>query len=227
MHKRRAILVLVLLGICTITTIAEAKSGTANVTWYFKDTNVSGFSHPSGHIFDKFMNSTEVPTGTADYTVTLGPGERAWWYANEAAECDLTIPCGEWTFHFWAETNSNDSERIYPRVVKVYENGSIDYITSKRRYQGIKSAEGIKEINYNVSGSQTSFKQGDRIAVEILFSADEGEWLKIFYNSTTYKSKLISPQDHYPIPEFPTLALPLAIVLGIVFFLFRRKREKK
>ena len=29
------------------------------------------------------------------------------------------------------------------------------------------------------------------------------------------------------IPEFPTLALPLAIVLGIVFFLFRGKREKK
>lgn len=143
MYKRWVILVLVLLGICTIATVAEAQPGT-RVIGYLKDANVSGFDYPKGHVSDKFMNRTEVPTGTTYYTVTLGPGERAWWYANEDAGGDLTIPDGDWTFHFWAETNSEDSERIYPRVVKVYENGKRDYITSTSARKGIKSAEGVK-----------------------------------------------------------------------------------
>jgi len=224
MHKRWAILVLVLLGICTITTIAEA--GT-EVTWYFKDTNVSGFSHPSGHIFDKFMNRTEVPTGTANYTVTLGPGERAWWYANEAAECDLTFHTGEWKATYWANTNSNNAHRIYVRLYVVKEDGTPNLISEK--WNTLKYHDSPKKKERPLpTNSSTHVNKGERIALEIQWSpsADSGDTLTIYYNSTSYKSKLISPPDHHPIPEFPTLALPLAIVLGIVFFLFRGKREK-
>jgi hypothetical protein len=31
------------------------------VTWYWKDVNVSGFSYPSEHQFDKFMNILHAP----------------------------------------------------------------------------------------------------------------------------------------------------------------------
>lgn len=223
MHKRWVILVLVMLGICMIASIAEAEHG-KGVTWYFKDVDYPD----NGHVYDKFMNRTEEPTGATDYTVTLGPGKSAWWYANEAAECDLTFHTGAWKATYWAQTNSNNPHRIYVRLYVVKEDGTPNLISKK--WNTLKSCETpTKKERPLPTDSPTSVNRGERIALEIQWSssADPGDTLTIYYNSTSYKSRLASTSNNYPIPEFPTLALPLAIVLGIVFFLFRGKREKK
>jgi len=225
MHKRWAILVLVLLGICTITTIAEA--GT-EVTWYFKDTNVSGFSYPSGHIFDKFMNRTETPTGTADYTVTLGPGESAWWYANEAAECDLTFLNGVWRAEYWVNaTNSTDKDKwVYTRLHIIASNGSD--IFEKYGTERINNPGEIEKIEEQPCKESITIPKGGRVALEIYWVSTANGSLIVYYNSASHDSKLVSPPDNYPIPEFPTLALPLAIVLGIMSLLFKaRKRNNR
>lgn len=207
---RRLIGVLVL-GMVVLASV-QVVGAQGEVIWYWKDVDVSGFDYPAGHVFDKFMNTTELPQTATSNTITLEADERAWWYAHEAAQCDLTFPSGDWTFYFWAETNSGDSERIYPRVVKLYENGSSGgYITSASAYKSIKSADGIKEITYSVEGSLMSFQQGDRVAVEILASSgfEAGEWLKIYYNSTSHNSTLTSPSSSpaWPVPELSTLLL--------------------
>jgi len=171
------------------------------VTWYWKDRVASGFSFPV-HKSDELMDKI-APQGGTDSSVTLSPGERGWWYADKAVEESLTFPVGDWTMTFWAETNSPNDERMYSRVVKVFENGTVEYMTSTSVYENIESSDGIKEITETVTAAgATNLQQGDRIAIEILLSsgAEVGEWLKVYYSSTSHNSRLISPPSspHYP-----------------------------
>ena len=198
------------------------------ITWNWHDTNASGFSYPSGHHTDKIMDNIQ---GTTQYSITLNSGERAWWYTNDTAEGDISFPSGDWTFHFWAETNSSDSDRIYPRVIRLSANNTFKPATSTSAYKTIKEVNGIKEIQYSITNNDTvSFLAGDRLAVEVLFSADDGDTLTIYFNSTTYPSSLTSPSNSptYPTPEIPTIVLlsaGLATLGGYVWIRRLRRSE--
>jgi hypothetical protein len=215
MHTTRRWPVILIAGLLVLTLVQMAGAA-GEVTWYWKNDIFT--DPPTTHTSDMIMDMYS-PTGATDDIVTLGPGERAWWYAENAAQCDLTFPEGNWVFHFWIATNSADSERVYPRVVRVHNSNS-EYVTSSSSYNLIKSDEGVKEITYGVSGDLTNFQQEDRVAVELLFSAsaEAGEWLKIYYNYSAHNSTLTSPPSSpaYPVPESSVLILFLTGLIALV-----------
>ena len=225
MDTNRRLPVILIAGLLVLTMVQMAGAA-GEVTWYWKNDIFT--DPPTTHTSDKIMGPYS-PTGATDDIVTLCPGERAWWYAGNAAQCDLTFPEGNWVFHFWIETNSADLERVYPRVVRVHNSNS-EYVTSSSSYKGIKSDEGVKEITYAVSGDLTNFQQEDRVAVELLFSAsaEAGEWLKIHYNSSAHNSALTSPPSSpaYPVPESSVLILFLTGLIALVGYVALNKQRK-
>jgi len=220
---RRWMIVLVL---TLVSATAQMVSADGEVTWYWKNVNVSGFSYPttSTHTSDKFMNTSEAPQGDTSYTVTLGAGERAWWYTKYPAEYDVPFPQGKWTTTFWVNaTNLTDNEKtITVKVHGIYANGSDCWV----RYTSPKTsnAGSIEKIETKPSSNWPSYTvpEGGRIAAEVLWYSNANGSLIIYYGSTTYNSSLTSPPDSpvYPVPELPTLTLfsvGLLIIAGCAY----------
>ena len=207
---RRWMIVLVLI---LVSATAQMVSADGEVTWYWKNVNVSGFSYPTAptHTSDKFMNTSEAPQGDTSYTVTLGAGERAWWYTKYPAECDVPFPQGKWITTFWVNaTNLTDNEKqITVRVHGIYTNGSDCWV--RYTHPKTSNAGSIEKIETKPSSNWPSYTvpEGGRIAVEVLWYSSANGSLIIYYDSTTYSSSLTSPPDSpvYPVPELPTLAL--------------------
>ena len=195
------------------------------VIWYWK--NEIFTDPPMTHTTDKIMDQYN-PTGTTHNIITLGPDEEGWWYAENAAQCDLSFPPGDWIITCWIETNSPDDEKA---TVYIY---NITIAGEKRQIDGsrgkyLDSADGIYELSKTfTTDSVTSLYEGDRIAVRVTFSsaAEPGEWLKIYYNSASHDSSLISPSNSpvYPVPELSTLILFSTGLLALAGYVLLTKR---
>jgi hypothetical protein len=211
--------------------VAPVVSAGDKVTWYWKDTNASGFTYPGGHQFDKFMNTTEAPESDTDNTVTLGKGESVWWYAHEAAECDLQFHTGEWSAIYWVKTNSDGGHRINVRLYVVKADGSANLINEKWKMISFHDSPKKKTCSIPTNGP-LDLNQGDRLAVEIQWSsnADADDTLTVYYNSTSYDSRLVSPPKSppYPVPEPSILTL---ISVGLILFIcisgFKRLNDRE
>ena len=201
------------------------------VTWYWKDVNASGFSYPSGHVFDKFMNTTEAPQTSTSNTVTLDKGERAWWYAHEAAQCNLTFPAGGWGVTFWINaTNSTDNGRKV--TIRLQGINSTGYqISGTTGYKGglytISNATNIEKIEKTLSCDPVDMLEGDRIALEVLWYSMANGSLIVFYNSTSHNSSLISPSNSpvYPVPELSTLILFSTGLIALAGYVLLTKKR--
>ena len=224
---RRLIGILVLVMVVLV--MVQVVGAAGEVTWYWKDTNAA-FSHPTAanYKFHKLMDKTE-PTGTTDYTVTLGPSESAWWYTDEAAECDLTFPAGKWAVRYWAEASGDDGKHpVYARLYVVHTDGSATKIIEK--YSWLAPEDGLVEKTRTLSPSSIDVNTGERLAIQIEWyhTADLGDTLTIHYNHNDYKSRLISPSSSpvCPVPELSTLVLlsiGLITLAGYVLLTRRRK----
>ena len=91
----------------------QQETVTSSAFWYLRRTAASGFDFPAGHTSDKNMTG-DAPTHTNAESVTLYAGNESWWYADRAAECELTFPSGDWEVTFWAglNTGSQDTGKI-------------------------------------------------------------------------------------------------------------------
>ena len=215
---RRWMIVLVLI---LVSATAQMVSADGEVTWYWKNET---FSTPlPGHTSDKIMDQYN-PIGTTDDIVTLGPNGEGWWYAENAAQCDLSFPSGNWNLVCWIETNSSDKKQVSVYIYNITTMGEKKQIDG-RKAKYLNSTDGIYKLSKTfTTDSVTSLHKGDRIAIRVTFSsaAEAGDWLKIYYNSTTYSSSLTSPPNSppWPVPELPTLALfsvGLLIIAGCAY----------
>jgi hypothetical protein len=80
-RQRLLVLLAVILVLSIVVPLAMAEG---EVTWYWKDTDASGFSFPGGHESDKLMDKI-APDSDIDNTIALDPGERAWWTMTVAS----------------------------------------------------------------------------------------------------------------------------------------------
>ena len=229
-HNRWMMIILVLM---LVSATVQMVSAAGEVTWYWKDADVSGFTLPSsGHQSDKFMNTSEAPQGDTSYTVTLGKGERAWWYVNYPAECNLTFPDGNWKVIFWVNaTNSTDNEATI--TIRLQGINSTGYqISGTTGYKGgtytIKNATNIEKIEKTLSADSINMSEGDRIAVEVLWFGSANGTLLVYYNSTTCNSTLTSPPNSpvWPVPELPTIILFSAGLLILAGYAYMDRRNK-
>jgi hypothetical protein len=224
MMKLYKVVVIVVLTIMLFVSVVGA---TGEVTWYWKSETFA--NPPATHASDKTMDQYS-PTGTTDNIVTLDPDEEAWWYVENAAQCDLSFPLGNWIITCWIETNSPDNERVTIYVYNITNAGEEKQIDGSR-YKGLSSAEGVYKLSKTfTTDSAINIYEGDRIAVRVTFSsaAEAGEWLKIHYNSISYDSSLTSPPNSpvCPVPELSTLILLSIGLITLTGYVLLTRRQK-
>ena len=176
-------------------------------TWYFTGDDASAPTY-SGADYNKIM--TKWVEG-GDDKITLAPGERVWFYADELAACDVTFPAGSWDVSYWVKTlNAYDgSKRLYTRLHNVTSDGGHTEI--KGTWGGISYNADIQEYSKSLIPDEPfTVKKDGGFAIEILWqSGDQGN-LEIHCNpSGEHASKATSPSSDpgYPVPELPTVIL--------------------
>ena len=134
-------------------------------TWYFTDDDASAPTW-SGADYNKIM--TKGVEG-GDVTITLAPGKRVWFYADELAACDVTFPAGSWDVSYWVKTlNAYDgSKRLYTRLHNVTSDGGHTEI--KGTWGGISYNADIQEYSKSLIPDEPfTVKKDGRFAIEIL-----------------------------------------------------------
>jgi hypothetical protein len=174
-------------------------------TWYLTPTSYTGTPADDGtdHHANKIMSKTQ----TSDDHVAFTSTETMWWYADNAAECDLTFGAGSWSLHLYHDTMDDESgevgETITADIYKVKADGTATRIATGSN----TTVSGQTETIFTCSplGNQ-DFITGDRLAVRISWSSTDTLWI---YYSSAKPSTLKSPSSDpgYPIPEPSTLVL--------------------
>ena len=217
---------MIVIVLILVSATVQMVSATGEVTWHLKNETFS--TPPTTHASDKIMDQYN-PTGSTHNIITLGPDGEGWWYAESAAQCDLSFPLGDWIVTCWIETNSSDDEYIGVYIYNITNTG--DPLLIKYGGKNLDSSDGIYKLSKTFEAvPATNIYEGDRIAVRVTFSgtADAGEWLKIYYNSTTYNSTLTSPPNSpaWPVPELPTLIFVSAGLLILAGYAYVGRRSK-
>lgn len=180
-------------------------------TWYFTNDSATGPTW-SGATCNR--NMTKGVEGEDD-KITLAPGERVWFYADQLAEYNVSFSAGVWNVSYWVKaTNSADSnKRITTRLQGIAANGTkISGSTGyARKYYNINSAQNLEEVTVSLNAT-TGFTipEGGRFAVEVLWQSDANGSIEIYCNpSLKHSSYVTSPTSDpgYPIPEVRTVIL--------------------
>ena len=218
------ILVLAMVVLAMVQVVGAAPD---SQTWCFTNTEASAPIYTDAN-YNKIM--TKGVEG-GDDTITLAPGERVWFYADELAECDVGFPAGKWSVSYWVKA-LNESEAgkgtIYTRLCYVDSGGSYDRVQS--RTAAITNPENIEEINEEFVPDAFTVPEGGRLAIEVYWGSSPLGNLEIHCNpSGEHASKATSPSSDpgYPVPELSTLilfSLGLLVLAGYVGL--RRKRNK-
>ncbi len=221
---RRLVMILVLV---TVLSGVQVVGAAGEQTWYFTDENaLEPHSIASGITYHK--NMTKGVEGV-DVTITLAPGERVWFYADELAQCDVTFPAGKWNVSYWIKTlnTTESSTRLTTRLQNVTSGGG--YTTIKEGYNTISySADLIENVESLDAGSFT-VPEGGRFAIEILWSSGAAGNLEIHCNPPDkHASNVTSPSSDpgYPVPELSTIILFSTGLLALIGYVLLTKRRK-
>ena len=196
-------------------------------TWYFTGDDASAPTY-SGADYNKIM--TKGVEG-GDDKITLAPGKRVWFYADQVAVCDVTFPAGSWDTVCWVKAlNSKDlGKRVYIRLQGIDSegnkiSGSHGYA---ERWSTIKTPGGLEEISKALNPESFTIPEGGRFAVEVLWSGEVGE-LEIHFNpSGDPVSKTTSPSSDpgYPVPELPTIILLSTGLIALAGYVLLTKKR--
>ena len=230
MNGRAMLWVTLAAAMLILIVVAPVVSAGDKVTWYWKDTNASGFTYPGGHQFDKFMNKSAEPTGDEDVFISIDPNGEVWWYADQPAQCDLEFPPGDWRVHYSVEAEEDPGKKTMTVGVYILRNdGTTDKLGTRTRPIG--KSDGLRRWSSTIKTSKTtSLSVGDRMAVRFRWVNGAKEALTIHYDSESYPSKLVSPpySPPYPVPEPSILTL---ISIGLILFVcisgFKRLNDRK
>jgi len=232
----RSLMILVAIMLIFYAVVPAVSAGSQ--TWYFTTENASAPIY-SGADYNKIMKKGVEGGNTV---ITLEPGQRVWFFADELAACNVTFPAGKWNVAYWVKA-LNESEagegRVYTRIGYIDAEGNEKLVSSSSASEAITNPQDLEEIveDWFKSNNVESFTvpEGGRLAVEVYWGSKPLGNLEIYCNpSYKHASNMTSPLSDpgyptsptiEPIPEFTTIAIPIAIVLGLMF-LFRRRKQK-
>ena len=230
MYKPLMILVAAMLILGVVAPAVSA--GSQN--WYFTSDDASAPIYTGTPSVDYHRIMTKGVEGD-DIVITLEPGQRVWFYADELAAGDVTFLAGKWDVAYWVKA-LNESEAgngsVYTGVCYVNADGKYKRII-KRGSESITDPQNIEEIKEELDAKSFTVSEGGRLAVEVYWGSNPNGNLEICCNpSDKHASNMTSPSSdpgypasEIPIPEFTTIATPIAVVLGLIFLYHRRKQK--
>ena len=198
--------------------------------WYFTNGSVTG---PTGSGANYTMAMTKGVEG-GDCTITLAPGERVRFCADQLADGNVSFPKGDWSVSYWLkqlhEYDSYKRLQIYLQVV--YPNES--YSTIDTNYVQLGQTQILRELSFSMSDAGPfTVPEGGRFALEIEWVNNSATRtsgnLELYCNLPDRRaSQVASPSSDpgYPIPELSTLVLLGVGLLMIVGYVALRKRKE-
>jgi len=210
-------------------------------TWYFTEAENTTVGAPYAndgwcHHKDLVMNKTKPADGRYSNLY----GQRAlWFYANTGAQTDLSFGECAWTAKIYTSDPGEKAGNITTvDICKITPDGTVTVIASG----SVTLQDNKKEYDVicedNTSTTQ-DFSTGDWLGARVSWNGPANATIRIIYDPSYYTqgdkdSYITSPESDpgyptsptiEPIPEFTTIAIPIAIVLGLMF-LFRRRKQK-
>ena len=214
---RRLIGILVL--VMVVLAMVQVVGAETAQTWYF--TSEGAPSPWTGKIMTKGIEG-------GDTVITLGKGERVWFYADEVALCDVSFPSdGNWDIAYWVKAvEEGETGTVYTRVG--YADSAGETVRKLSRSAGIKHPTEIEEI-VEKGVAIFTVPEGGRLAIEVYWGGTGplGD-LEIHCNpSGAHASKLTSPSSDpgYPVPELPTIILFSTGVITLTGYVLLTKRR--
>jgi len=233
----RPLIILVAIMLIFYAVVPAVSAGSQ--TWYFTTENASAPIYIGTPTVNYHKIMKKGVEGGND-KITLAPGERVWFYADELAACDVTFPAGKWNVAYWVNaTNSTDSNKTITTRLHGINSTGFRLSGSTGYKSGIYKTQtpgSLEETIESLDAPSFTITGGGRFAVEILWTSGANGNLEIYCNPPDkHASNMTSPSSDpgyptspaiEPIPEFTTIAIPIAIVLGLMF-LFRPKKRKR
>ncbi len=220
MRMHRRLIGILVLGMVVLAMVQVVGAETAQ-TWYF--TSEGAPSPLTGKIMTKGIEG-------GDTVITLGKGERVWFYADEVALCDVSFPSdGSWDVAYWVKALHPDefgNGSVYTRVG--YADSAGETVRKLSRSAGIKHPTEIEEI-VEEGVAIFTVPKGGRLAVEVYWGSSPKGDLEIHCNpSGAHASKLTSPSSDpgYPVPELSTLILFSVGLLVLAGYVALRRNNK-
>lgn len=228
-HNRWMIVMVLIL----VSAMAQMVSAVGEQTWYFTGTEASGPISSGNPDYNKIM--TKEVEGE-NVVITLAPGERVWFYADQLAQCDVRFPKDKWSVTYWVKAlNSGEAGQgcVYNRLCYIDSTGTPTTASSSNVYEAITNPQNIEEIEegWFADNDVLAFTvpEGGRLAIEVLWGSEPLGNLEIHCNpSGEPVSKVTSPSTDpgYPVPELPTLILFSAGLLILAGYAYMGRRNK-
>ena len=221
------ILVLAMVVLAMVQVVGAAPD---SQTWCFTNTEASAPIYTDAN-YNKIM--TKGVEG-GDDTITLAPGERVWFYADQVAQCEVGFPEDKWSVACWVKalhSGEAGEGRVYTRLCYVDSAGSSTMVSSSAS-EAITTPQSIEEIvedwfTKNNVGSFT-VPDGGRLAVEVYWGSSPLGNLEIHCNPSGERaSKATSPSSDpgYPVPELSTLLLFFTGLLTLAGYVLLTKKR--
>ena len=194
--------------------------------WYFTNGSVTG---PTGGGANYTMAMTKGVEGGND-TITLAPGERVRFCADQLAGCNVSFPEGDWNVSYWLkQLHEYDGYKgVHNRLQVVYPNMSTSTIGTV--YTQLGQTQTLRELSFSMSDTGPfTVPEGGRFALELEWSSDANGNLEFYCNLPDRRaSQVTSPSSDsgYPIPELPTVILfgmGLLVITGYVMLRWNRR----
>ena len=226
--NRRLILVLVL-GTLVLASVQVVGAETAQ-SWHLLNADYEGTKAIDGttHLVNVYMNKTGNTT-TSPYSKYLNYTETMWWYAEYAAECDLTFGTGNWTVYPDHEEidGAEVGETITAGIYKVRGDGTATLLATGSKTAVSGSTSSTIECGPVVASQD--FDAGERLALRINWTCTTDELRIYYYRASDSKfSNIASPTSDpgYPVPELSTLILFSTGLITLAGYVLLTKRRK-
>jgi len=150
------LVVILVLAMVVLASVQVVGAAPDSQSWYFTNTEASAPIY-TGADYNKTM--TKGIEG-GDDKITLAPGERVWFYADELAQCDVSFPAGKWNVSYWIKTlNTTESgTRLTTRLQNVASSGGPTEI--KEGYNTISYSADLHENAESLDAGSFTVPEG-------------------------------------------------------------------
>ena len=182
------------------------------------------------HHYDLFMDKTGETSETPWSTYFNSP-KTVWWYAENAAECNLGFGEKNWMAHIAHGGISEEvgSQTLYVDVYKVKTDSNIVHLAGGTQlFNGGDTAGTWNIICVDDGDTTQDFTTGERLAFRVKHDYSGIKQIRIYYykDMDNKRSRLESPSTDpgYPVPELSTLILLSIGLIALTGYVLLTKR---